>query len=77
VVVASYQHDRGLNAGFRQARAYYSALDSRSTKLAVFSPYRFGAKPVRFSFDLSYNFVPRAYLRPGPLLELRRLKGCR
>lgn len=76
VLVASYQHDRGLNAGFKGARAYYRALDAQSQSLARFSPYRFGAKPVRFNFDLSYNFVPRAYRLPGPLLELRRLNGC-
>ncbi|HEX6457984.1 MAG TPA: glycosyltransferase family 39 protein [Thermoleophilaceae bacterium] len=76
VLVASYQHDRGLNAGFKGARAYYRALGGQSRLLARFSPYRFGAKPVRFNFDLSYNFVPRAYRLPGPLLELRRLNGC-
>jgi 4-amino-4-deoxy-L-arabinose transferase-like glycosyltransferase len=77
VLVASYQHDRGLNAGFAQARAYYNALDSQSQTVAVFSPYRFGAEPVHFNFDLSYDFLPRAYMRPGPLLELHRLNGCR
>ena len=77
VLVASYQRDRGLNAGFPQARAYYAALASQSQTVAVFSPYRFGAKPVRFNFDLSFNYVPRSYLRPGPLLELHRLNGCR
>ena len=76
VVVASYQHDRGLNAGFKQARAYYQALAAQSRTVAVFSPYRFGAKPVRFNFDLSFNFVPRAYMRPGPLLQIQRLNGC-
>jgi hypothetical protein len=77
VLVASYQHDRGLNAGFAQARAYYDALDSQSQLLARFSPYRFGAQPVKFNFDLSFNYVPRAYRLPGPLLELHRLNGCR
>ena len=76
VLVASYQHDRGLNAGFKGARAYYKALAAQSQLVARFSPYRFGAKPVRFNFDLSYNFVPRAYRLPGPLLELHRLNGC-
>jgi 4-amino-4-deoxy-L-arabinose transferase-like glycosyltransferase len=76
VMVASYQHDRGLNAGFKKARAYYAALASQSALAARFSPYRFGARPVKFNFDLSYNFVPRSYMRPGPLLELRRLNGC-
>jgi 4-amino-4-deoxy-L-arabinose transferase-like glycosyltransferase len=77
VVVASYQHDRGMKAGFQQAKAYYRALDAQSVKRAVFSPYRFGAKPVSFNFDLSFNFLPRAYARPGPLLELHQLRGCR
>jgi hypothetical protein len=76
VLVASYQHDRGLNARFKDARAYYKALAAQSQLVARFSPYRFGAKPVRFNFDLSYNFVPRAYRLPGPLLELHRLNGC-
>ena len=76
VVVASYQRDRGLGAGFKQARAYYAALRAQSQTVAVFSPYRFGAKPVRFNFDLSFNYLPRAYMRPGPLLELHRLNGC-
>jgi 4-amino-4-deoxy-L-arabinose transferase-like glycosyltransferase len=76
VLVASYQHDRGLNAGFKQARAYYRALGAQSQLLARFSPYRFDAKPVKFNFDLSFNYVPRAYRLPGPLLELHRLNGC-
>jgi 4-amino-4-deoxy-L-arabinose transferase-like glycosyltransferase len=76
VLVASYQHDRGVEAGFANARAYYRALAAQAPVLARFSPYRFGARPVRFNFDLSFNFLPRAYMRPGPLLELHRLKGC-
>jgi 4-amino-4-deoxy-L-arabinose transferase-like glycosyltransferase len=76
VLVASYQRDRGLNAGFTGARNYYKALNAQSQLLARFSPYRFGAQPVHFNFDLSYNFLPRAYMRPGPLLELRKLNGC-
>jgi 4-amino-4-deoxy-L-arabinose transferase-like glycosyltransferase len=76
VLVASYQHDRGLNAGFKGARDYYRALAAQSQVVARFSPYRFGARPVRFNFDLSYNFLPRAYMRPGPLLELHKLNGC-
>jgi hypothetical protein len=76
VLVASYQHDRGVEAGFANARTYYAALNSQSQLIARFSPYRFGAQPVRFNFDLSFNYLPRAYMRPGPLLELRKLNGC-
>jgi Dolichyl-phosphate-mannose-protein mannosyltransferase len=76
VMVASYQHDRGLKANLANARAYYQRLDAESTVPALFSPYRHGAKPVGFNFDLSFDYLPRAYLRPGPLLEVHRLNDC-
>jgi 4-amino-4-deoxy-L-arabinose transferase-like glycosyltransferase len=76
VLVSSYQHDRGLNAGLPNARAYYQRLAAESAPAVVFSPYRFGAKPVHFNFDLSYDFLPRAYARPGPLMQLYHLNGC-
>jgi hypothetical protein len=76
VLVASYQHDRGLKAGLTNARDYYRRLAAESAPPIVFSPYRFDAKPVSFNFDLSFDFLPRAYARPGPLLELYRLNGC-
>jgi 4-amino-4-deoxy-L-arabinose transferase-like glycosyltransferase len=76
VLVASYQRDRGASAKLTNASAYYSALAAASAPPVTFSPYRFGAKPVKFNFDLSYDFLPRAYLRPGPLLQLYHLKGC-
>jgi 4-amino-4-deoxy-L-arabinose transferase-like glycosyltransferase len=76
VLVASYQHDRGLNAGLVNARAYYRRLAAESAPPVVFSPFRFGANPVHFNFDLSYDFLPRAYARPGPLLQLYHLNGC-
>ncbi len=76
VLVASYQHDRGLKGGLANARAYYARLAAESAPPIVFSPYRFGAKPVSFNFDLSFDFLPRAYARPGPLIQLYRLNGC-
>jgi hypothetical protein len=76
VLVASYQRDRGASANLKNASAYYSALAAASAPPITFSPYRFGAKPVSFNFDLSYDFLPRAYWRPGPLLQLYRLNGC-
>jgi hypothetical protein len=77
VVVGSYQKERGLKGGLRGAGAYYRRLDAESAQTFVISPYRAGAKPVEFNFDLSFNFLPRAYLRPGPVVELHRLSGCR
>jgi hypothetical protein len=76
VVVGSHQKGRGLKAGLRNARAYYRALDRATEKLTVFSPYRAGAKPVPFSYDYSFNYEPRAYERPGPLIEIHRLRNC-
>jgi Dolichyl-phosphate-mannose-protein mannosyltransferase len=76
VVVGSYQKDRGLKAGLRRARAYYSALDAASVRTVRFSPYRAGARPVRFSYDKSFNYQPRAYERPGPLVEIHALRDC-
>ena len=44
--------------------------------LDQFSPYKPGADPVPFSFDLSYNYYPGAYERPGPTVVIHRLRDC-
>jgi hypothetical protein len=77
VVVGSHQKARGLKAGLPGARAYYTRLDAESAATRVWSPFRRGAGPVPFSFDLSFNYLPRAYERPGPVVEVHRLEGCR
>ena len=41
-----------------------------------FSPYKPGADPVPFNFDLSYNYYPGAYERPGPTVRIYRLRDC-
>jgi hypothetical protein len=76
VVVGSHQKDRGLAAGLKNARAYYRALDRASASITRFTPYRRGADPVPFSYDFSFNYEPRAYERPGPLVEIHRLSNC-
>jgi dolichyl-phosphate-mannose-protein mannosyltransferase len=58
-------------------RAYYKRLERESDLLRVFSPYDSGSGPVPFSFDLSYNYYPIAYHRPGPVTRIYRLRGCR
>ncbi len=60
-----------------QARAYYDRLEAEATLLREFSPYREGADPVPFDFDLSYNLYPAAYERPGPTVRVYRLDDCR
>ena len=77
VVVGSYQKGRGLKAGLRGARAYYRALDAASERTVIVSPFRPGAEAVPFSYDKSFNYQPRAYLRPGPVIEIHHLRGCK
>jgi Dolichyl-phosphate-mannose-protein mannosyltransferase len=62
--------------GDPQARAYYERLERESELLRVFSPYDEGADPVPFSFDLSYNYYPPEYERPGPTVRIYRLDDC-
>jgi hypothetical protein len=76
VVVGSHQKDRGLAAGLPNARAYYRALDAASAETVRFSPYRRGAQPVKFSYDKSFNYSPGAFERPGPVVEIHRLRNC-
>jgi hypothetical protein len=77
VMTADVVHDRALQTGDRNARAYYDRLARESRVVRTFSPYDEGADPVPFSFDLSYNYYPREYHRPGPTVQIRRLTGCR
>ncbi len=79
VVVGSTQRGRaeadpGAAPG---ALAYYRELERRAERVWVDSPYRPGARPVPFNFDWSFDFYPLAYARPGPLMEVFRLRGGR
>ncbi|MFN2617120.1 MAG: ArnT family glycosyltransferase [Thermoleophilaceae bacterium] len=77
VVTFGLVRDRVLETGSGPVRGYYRRLKGESRVLARFSPYRAGAKPVSFSFDLSYNYYPTAYERPGPAATVYRLRRCR
>lgn len=76
VVTASTQKGRGLKAGLRPAAAYYARLAGESDRTVVFSPFRVGTDPVEFNFDLSFNYQPSAYSRPGPVVQIHHLRGC-
>ncbi len=76
VIVGSTQKDRGLKAGLRSSRSYYSALDAASARTVTFSPFARGADPVEFSYDSSFNYRPRAFERPGPVVEIHQLRAC-
>ena len=76
VVTASHQRDRGLSAGLRGARDYYERLERESRLVRYFSPYEPGAEPVDFNFDLSFNYLPSRYERPGPVIAVYELNDC-
>jgi 4-amino-4-deoxy-L-arabinose transferase-like glycosyltransferase len=76
VIAGSTQKQRGLKAGLRSSRNYYRALDAATARKVTFSPFRRGAEPVEFSYDWSFNYRPRAYERPGPVVEIHRLADC-
>jgi hypothetical protein len=77
-VTLSFVRDRALATGRPRVRAYYRALAREGRVVFRASPYRAGAHPVPFDFDLSTHlFLPRAYERPGPDATVYRLRGCR
>ncbi len=76
VMTVNVVRDRALETRDPRARAYYRRLERESRVAASFSPYKPGSDPVPFSFDLSYNYYPRAYERPGPIVRIHRLRDC-
>jgi hypothetical protein len=57
------------------AIAYYAELAKRADIVHVDSPYEKGRGPVDFNFDWSFDYYPRAYERPGPLMVVYHLRG--
>ncbi|MBJ7353996.1 MAG: glycosyltransferase family 39 protein [Thermoleophilaceae bacterium] len=57
------------------AAAYFKALDERGEKIASFSPMKPGHALPKFNFDISYNYYPLGYYRPGPEINIYRLSG--
>jgi hypothetical protein len=76
VVVGSHQKQRGLNAKLPGAVGYYNRLNRESDRTQLFDPWRFGADRPGFNFDMSFNYYPTAFVRPGPLVEIHHLRGC-
>ena len=68
---------RALETGDPDVAAYYRRLERDGHLVREFSPYDPGWGPVPFSFDLSYNYYPTAYRRPGPTVRIYRLRDCR
>jgi Dolichyl-phosphate-mannose-protein mannosyltransferase len=77
VMTTGIVRDRAIDTGDAGTRAYYRRLERESRLLREFSPYDPGEGPVPFSFDLSYNYYPTEYERPGPTVRIYRLRHCR
>ena len=77
VVTFGVVRERALDTRDPDVRAYYDRLERESDVLRRFSPYDKGAKPVPFHFDLSFNYYPTAYHRPGPVATVYRLRNCK
>jgi Dolichyl-phosphate-mannose-protein mannosyltransferase len=76
VMTTGVVRERALETGDPRVRAYYRRLERESRLLREFSPYDPGEGPVPFSFDLSYNYYPTEYDRPGPTVRIYRLGRC-
>ena len=58
-----------------EGMAFYHSLVTHSKLLFRVSPWKQGSAPVPFSFDDSFNYLPSAYERPGPVISVYKLKG--
>jgi hypothetical protein len=77
VMTVSVVRGRAENAKDPQALAYYARIERQSRLIFHASPYKHGAKPPKFHFDLSYNYYPTAFHRPGPDVRIYQLNRCR
>jgi hypothetical protein len=77
VMTMSVIRGRAENDDVKPALAYYRRLERESKVVYSVSPYERAADPPRFHFDLSYNYYPTAFERPGPAVRIHRLRRCR
>jgi hypothetical protein len=77
VMTISTVRDRALETGLPGVGDYYERLNREADLLARFDPYKQGEPPVPFHFDKSFNYEPRQFERPGPVVQLYRLRDCR
>jgi hypothetical protein len=77
VVTGSTQYGRAEVASSEVPNAlrYYAELRRRADVVFRVTPWT--GKPVRFSFDDSFNYRPLSYVRPGPEIVVYRLRGCK
>jgi 4-amino-4-deoxy-L-arabinose transferase-like glycosyltransferase len=77
VMTNSLTRGRAENAQVPKALAYYQRLERESDHILHISPFKPGRAPVPLHFDFSYNYYPTAYYRPGGIVDVYRLKGCK
>jgi hypothetical protein len=78
VVAGSTQYGRAYAdpGAVPRALPYYARLKSGARLAYKVAPYAAGAKGVPFSFDFSFNYYPLQYDRPGPEIDVYRLRDC-
>jgi hypothetical protein len=78
VVTGSTQYGRAYAdpRAVPRALAYYARLKATADLVYKVAPYRAGARGVPFSFDYSFNYYPLQYHRPGPEVDVYRLRNC-
>jgi 4-amino-4-deoxy-L-arabinose transferase-like glycosyltransferase len=59
------------------AVAFYRALARRADVVFRASPMSAGGAPPAFNFDWSFDYYPLSYRRPGPRIEVYRLRAGR
>jgi hypothetical protein len=77
VMTDSLIRGRAENAGVPRALAYYKRLQAESTRIYHLSPFKPGRKSVPLHYDFSYDYYPTAYQRPGGIIDVYRLHGCK
>jgi hypothetical protein len=77
VVVGSHQKQRGLKAKLPGAIGYYQRLNRESDRTELFDPWRPGVDRPGFNFDMSFDYYPTAFVRPGPFIEVHHLRDCK
>jgi hypothetical protein len=77
VVTFGTVRERTTVLGSKAVDDYYRRLARESVVVRRFTPYDRGARPEPFNFDLSFNYYPTAYNRPGPVATVYRLRNCR
>jgi hypothetical protein len=77
VVTMSWFRERAETAGLDKAVAYYDRLERESKVMFRADPYDDPGDPEPFDFDQTHLYWSTKYDRTGPVVEIRKLDGCR